>query len=463
MQLPSLMKTNRYGKDAYVSYIVLVNGYQYIRTIYRGYFGTMVILVENVIIGSKAAIRIKPHIYNLRGDRFHWQIMDHPHLMCLLDNFHDDKFVFFVMDYMSHRDVITYLNKHNIHARKKECLMHHWTYQVLQGFVYLHKMGFALLNFTWHHVLLDDVLNAKIGNLSYVRSNQGSGPLKYGHTSFRAPETLYMSGLLRSNIDRVDMWALGASLLQILTKKCIAGHAFSSTSSQSDFRKTYSRILDNLLSLSKMLKRTRISEAAQDFLLQILRLKPELRLSSEEARQHVWFGDDTVDYEMPSTKSSEEESTSSSQQLSAAVEQITKKTKDVCDFIHQQEHKRVAFTTPVVPCPEKVEICEMAGDDEDKEEKEKQREDITTSDSLDELHTEFESVASRDFPKTEDSSVRQTAPILHARPHTLSPTVPESSRTTVDSEAEANVRAVQEGMAHARMNFALGQQGDRNE
>lgn len=220
------------------------------------------------------------HRSHSRGDiehYLHYQVF-HPFLASR--SFHiqtSDKFYYFDEYVSSECLLFESLRLRNIDRFSEEDALF-YSAQIFLALEYLHNLNILFLGLEGIHVWLTSEGYVKLSDYGISKSNLVSNDDSIetfgGDPVYLAPEIL--EGL-KQGIE-VDYWAFGILIYKMLTG--------SPPFENDDVQELYHAIvLSDEMNIPQF-----ISEAAQDFLVQLLNRKPQLRLSNPLAlKQHRWF------------------------------------------------------------------------------------------------------------------------------------------------------------------------------
>ena len=142
-----------------------------------------------------------------------WPRLKHPHLLQLVEFFHDGRRVFMVTDFAPNGDVLKFIQSRGAVTEESAGK---WMAQICDAVKYMHSLNIAHRDLKLENLLLDTNMNIKVADFGFVRKDAGiSLSSTYcGSKSYAAPEILIGRPY---NPKRSDIWALGVILYIMVT------------------------------------------------------------------------------------------------------------------------------------------------------------------------------------------------------------------------------------------------------
>lgn len=208
--------------------------------------------------------------------------LDHPNVLRIYEYYEDKNFFHLVTELLTGGELFEYLTSQEFLS---ELTAANFMQQVLTAINYCHHRGIVHRDLKPENLLLekksgDSLL--KIIDFGAAGIYDGSKPLKarFGTCYYIAPEVLK-----REYNEKCDIWSCGVILYLLLSGR----PPFFGKSDE----EILSRVEKGTFSFN-LPEWEHISAEAKDLIKQMLQFNPELRLSAEQALQHVWFDNNTV-------------------------------------------------------------------------------------------------------------------------------------------------------------------------
>ena len=199
----------------------------------------------------------------------------HPNVVKLFGHFEDNKYCYFIMEYLSKGNVYHLLN-----ADKKKFLSSKVVASIMKDVIsaiyFLHNMNPPIIHrdIKPENVLLNEGMIAKLTDFGWSNYIQEDKERKTvcGTPIYLAPEIIKEQG----HDERVDIWCIGVLLFELTT-----GHVpFQGNNIET--------LKSNILHL-KIAWPKEINPDAKDLISKILKLEPNQRLSLEDMLKHPFF------------------------------------------------------------------------------------------------------------------------------------------------------------------------------
>ena len=205
------------------------------------------------------------------------QDMQHPFLIKLKCAFQSESKLFIVMQYVNGGEIFFHLQKD---LKFTELRAKFYAAEIVSAFAFLHSKGIVyrdlkpeniLLDAEGHIVLVDFGLAKNLVNLACTSTFCGT-------PEYLAPEVI----LNKKYGKPIDWWCLGSVLYEMLTGL------------PPFYSKSRAEIFDKVVHQQVNFHGTSISQDAQDFIMQLMKKSPDLRLGSgpngsEDVKSHPFF------------------------------------------------------------------------------------------------------------------------------------------------------------------------------
>ncbi|OQE41017.1 hypothetical protein PENCOP_c005G04847 [Penicillium coprophilum] len=188
--------------------------------------------------------------------------------------------LFIAMEYLELGDLFAYLQSRPPvpEAEAKEI-----AYQILEGLTMMHENGFAHRDLKPNNILIKShppdkwwIKLADFGITKRIDENHGKPTTVTGTPRYFAPET--WGFVERGSIYATDMWALGEIVFEMFTKK----PAFPNSGSLANYKAQQDFPIT-------MLTEAGISQPAVDFVLSMMSLYPNDRMTAVSAMSSAWI------------------------------------------------------------------------------------------------------------------------------------------------------------------------------
>ena len=199
----------------------------------------------------------------------------HPNVVKLFGHFEDNKYCYFIMEYVSKGNVYNLLNmdkKKQLSPKIVATIMK----DVISATYFLHNMAPPIIHrdIKPENVLLNERMIAKLTDFGWSNYIQEDKERKTvcGTPIYLAPEIIKEQG----HDERVDIWCIGVLLFELITGRV----PFQGT----DIETLKSNILHLKIAWPK-----EINPDAKDLISKILKLDPNQRITLEDILQHPFF------------------------------------------------------------------------------------------------------------------------------------------------------------------------------
>ncbi|CEM40062.1 unnamed protein product [Vitrella brassicaformis CCMP3155] len=230
-------------------------------------------------------------------------LQGHPHVMSIREVFEDEKCHFVVSDLATGEDLVELLRKHRGDLREEHART--FLRQAAEGLAFLHSQGLAMQDFSLENCLLfltpDGKYHVRICDpgqavVFLMAPNGVEVPVDYrGYIGkkFRPPEVHYEGRPYFAS--RVDSWCLGWSAFYLLFGTELLDNAHPTDHPEDDWRwfelcrGRHERVFEALG------VQDRLSPAAKDFIMRLLQVQPQQRMSVQAALNHPWLRDASLE------------------------------------------------------------------------------------------------------------------------------------------------------------------------
>lgn len=270
-------------------------------TIGQGAFATVKKVIERStgdsyavkIINRRKALNTGGGMVEVQRELSILRKLNHPNIVSLKSFYEDIDNYYLVMEFVPGGDLMDFVTAN---GPLEEVAAQVVTKQILQGINYVHKLGISHRDLKPDNILImqDDPVTVKITDFGLAKISDNSTFMKTfcGTLAYVAPEiitgkygnsqsqTQYSQQQQTLYDNSVDMWSLGCLVYVILT-----GHLpFNGTTQPQMFAK----IKSGEYHMSPLIQ-YKISKLGISFLSKCLIVKPENRLTSEQALNHDWI------------------------------------------------------------------------------------------------------------------------------------------------------------------------------
>ncbi|KHJ43101.1 kinase domain protein [Trichuris suis] len=200
--------------------------------------------------------------------------VSHPNVLRLYGWFHDEKYVYLILEYAFHGELFRQLVEQSTLSEKQAAK---YIYQMADALIYLHKKGVIHRDIKPENILIDYHGNLKIADFGWsVHAASSMHGTMCGTLDYLPPEMVRHRQKHRAFIFPVDLWALGVLLYEFLV-----GSAPFYAEKQDD---TFRRIVTCSYKIPKG-----VSAGASDLIQSLIKLIPSSRLPLEKVKEHPWI------------------------------------------------------------------------------------------------------------------------------------------------------------------------------
>lgn len=248
---------------------------------------------QNVIL--KVGLRDDPHV---RGELYFWKVLNCAHMVELSDYFCYEDFVYFVYPHFPNGSLHDLMTNGNAGSSImiNELIVRKWSKQIFIFLNRIHTMGIYHLNIRMKTLFINGDANLKVGGLGYLTTYNDRFAL-FGRMDHVAPEVLQVYPYSRGfDLSKVDMWAAGGLICQLLTGIFISGPAYGEALADRLNRRLVIR--QNVELLASQIRLSRVSRGAKGFLTWLLKWEPAARPTARQALKHPWLRDQEIRTEL---------------------------------------------------------------------------------------------------------------------------------------------------------------------
>ncbi|KAL1407950.1 spindle assembly checkpoint kinase [Vanrija albida] len=197
----------------------------------------------------------------------------HPNIIRLYDYFSDDKHLYLMMEFAGQGELYKQLAKRGRFSERRAAKI---VAQVADGLAYLHAKNVIHRDIKPENLLVGMDGEVKIGDFGWsVYSPHGSQRTLCGTLSYVSPEMV----LGQPHGRAIDIWALG-----VLTYELVVGREPFEADTRGGPRLVHMRICKCDVRFPG-----HVSPEAQDFVMALLRLKPDDRMPLDRVPSHAWI------------------------------------------------------------------------------------------------------------------------------------------------------------------------------
>jgi hypothetical protein len=187
---------------------ILDNKYQIVRSLGEGGFGQVWLAEDNLIGGHQVAIKVLKNFDTedarlLIEEMQYLSSLDHPHIVGFLHHFHESGRTHLVMEYCAQGSLAN-VAKNEVSSSQ----VFGWGKVLADTFCEIHRRGIVHHDIKPQNLLLTDDDRLKVADFGVANRN-------WGTNIYMAPE-LFLAGEVDINDERVDIYALGITLLELL-------------------------------------------------------------------------------------------------------------------------------------------------------------------------------------------------------------------------------------------------------
>ncbi|BEJ17078.1 hypothetical protein CspHIS471_0604790 [Cutaneotrichosporon sp. HIS471] len=221
---------------------------------------------EEIMSNSKAETQALREIEVMRSLR-------HPNVVRMYDFFAEDDRLVLMLEYAAHGEMFIQLRKRKRFSERRSAK---YICEVADGLAYLHTKDIIHRDIKPENLFLGLQGQVKIGDFGWsVHSPTEGQRTLCGTLSYLSPEMVL--GLPHGKA--IDIWALG-----VLAYEFIVGKEPFEADDSAGPRLVHKRICNCDVQFPSF-----VSDGAKDFILSLLRLKPEDRMPLEQVPEHPWI------------------------------------------------------------------------------------------------------------------------------------------------------------------------------
>ena len=193
--------------------------YMLVRSLGEGTTGKVKLAIERatdrqcaIKIISKSLFERKPHLQvKIQREIALMRLVDHPHLLKLIDVLESPSNLYIVLEYASHGELFDYLVEHRSLSDEEAARFFR---QIIYGLEYLHSLGICHRDLKPENILLDENFNIKIADFGFARFVKANiAETSCGSPHYAAPEVI--KGIPYDG-KCADVWSCGVILFALL-------------------------------------------------------------------------------------------------------------------------------------------------------------------------------------------------------------------------------------------------------
>ncbi|XP_077987312.1 cAMP-dependent protein kinase catalytic subunit PRKX-like [Glandiceps talaboti] len=185
-------------------------------TIGTGTFGRVVLVKDKVtkeyqalkLMNISDVIRLK-QIEHVQSEKAILQQVQHPFIVNLLWSYHDDTFLYMLLEYVSGGELFTYLRNA---GRFNAAMGVFYAAEIVCALEYLHKQDMVYRDLKPENILIDRDGHIKITDFGFAKKLEDKTWTLCGTPEYLAPEIIQSKGHGKA----VDWWALGILVFEML-------------------------------------------------------------------------------------------------------------------------------------------------------------------------------------------------------------------------------------------------------
>jgi BR serine/threonine kinase len=161
---------------------------------------------------SKSVFDEKPELQNrIRREIALMQLLDHPHILKLVDVLESPRHLYIVLEYASQGELFNFLVSHRTLPENVAMRLFR---QIIYGLEYLHSMGICHRDIKPENMLLDQNFNIKIADFGFARFlRMNVADTSCGSPHYAAPEVIKGQPY---DGRCADVWSCGVMLFALL-------------------------------------------------------------------------------------------------------------------------------------------------------------------------------------------------------------------------------------------------------
>lgn len=192
--------------------------------------------------------------------------LNHENILKLYDYFHDEKYVYLLLEYAAQGDLFNILKRIK---RFTELMGGRIMSQVVLAIQYCHQMNIIHRDIKPENILIDHQNNIKLADFGCAVTGLYNQTFQIGSPLYTAPEII--NGQIYDY--RVDIWSIGVLAYEILV-------------GMAPFQIEHFGIIENY---QYQIPDSMLSPLAQDFIQKLLQFNPSNRISLAQCLEHNWI------------------------------------------------------------------------------------------------------------------------------------------------------------------------------
>ncbi|KAJ6227022.1 protein kinase [Anaeramoeba flamelloides] len=200
------------------------------------------------------------------------KIVEHPHIVRLLEFLQDEKNWYIVTEYLEHGELFDFIVAHE---KLTENTARRFFREIISGIEYCHKLGIVHRDLKPENLLLDHNHRVKVIDFGFSNFTLPNQLLETpcGSPHYVSPEIILGKGYDGA---KCDIWACGVILYVLLVGDL-------------PFKNKNPQLLMKQILSGKYYVPNFVSEEAKDLISRMITLNPTERITLEEIQMHPWF------------------------------------------------------------------------------------------------------------------------------------------------------------------------------
>ncbi|KAJ3443244.1 protein kinase [Anaeramoeba flamelloides] len=213
------------------------------------------------------------------------KIVEHPHIVRLLEFLQDEKNWYIVTEYLEHGELFDFIVAHE---KLTETTARRFFREIISGIEYCHKLGIVHRDLKPENLLLDHSHRVKIIDFGFSNFALPNQLLETpcGSPHYVAPEIILGKGY---DGEKCDIWACGVILYVLLVGTL-------------PFKNKNPQLLMKQILSGRYFVPNFMSQEAKHLISRMIELNPNERITIEEIQQHTWFTNNETNNKLRNSK-----------------------------------------------------------------------------------------------------------------------------------------------------------------
>ncbi|KAJ6241832.1 protein kinase [Anaeramoeba flamelloides] len=213
------------------------------------------------------------------------KIVEHPHIVRLLEFLQDEKNWYIVTEYLEHGELFDFIVAHE---KLTETTARRFFREIISGIEYCHKLGIVHRDLKPENLLLDHNHRVKIIDFGFSNFALPNQLLETpcGSPHYVAPEIILGKGY---DGEKCDIWACGVILYVLLVGAL-------------PFKNKNPQLLMKQILSGRYFVPNFMSHEAKDLISRMIELNPNERITIEEIQKHTWFTNNETNNKLRNSK-----------------------------------------------------------------------------------------------------------------------------------------------------------------